>query len=488
MKSYNILSKFFNRANNKAIGLKVNNQWKWISNNEIIQNINNVKYTLITRNVEPGDRIAYQGNNSPEWIYWNLACQSMGVIWVPMYEDQSKDYCQYIINDCKPRLTISDKLYYSNTINMKNNIEKSYIKNDENTTIQNVKKDDLSTIIYTSGTTGNPKGVMLTHNNLISNIETIENRFDDINYKTTSLNILPWAHIYSLTTELYYNLYRNNSIAIASDKTTFINECREISPDVLYIVPRVLDIIKQKLEKFDKPIIKLVLPKLLNYVLGNNIKYIFVGGAKLDNSTKLFFINNGIKLCEGYGTSETSPMISVNHHSSPRNIMSIGKILDGINVEIIDGEIHISGPNVMKGYWNNPEKTNEVLIEKDNKIWYKTGDSGYLEDDFLFYDGRISENYKLNSGKFVNIAELESKIKKYINTNFIIYGDGLDSNILIVEKPFNKKKIKYLNKKLDKYLHIKNVIEIDNFSKYLTPKMSIKRKLLINDLKNDLKL
>tara|TARA_B100000424_G_scaffold261165_1_gene245802 strand:+ start:1927 stop:3393 length:1467 start_codon:yes stop_codon:yes gene_type:complete len=488
MKSYNILSKFFNKANNKALALKVNNQWKWISNNEIIQNINNVKYTLISRNVVPGDRIAYQGNNSPEWIYWNLACQSMGVIWVPMYEDQSKDYCQYIINDCKPTLTISDKLCYSNTINMKNDVENSYIKNDKNIEIKNVKKDDLSTIIYTSGTTGNPKGVMLTHNNLLSNIETIENRFGDINYKTTSLNILPWAHIYSLTTELYYNLYRNNSIALASDKTTFINECREISPDVLYIVPRVLDIIKQKLEKFDKPIIKLLLPKLLNYVLGNNIKYIFVGGAKLDNSTKLFFINNGIKLCEGYGTSETSPMISVNHHTSPRNIMSIGKILDDINVEIIDGEIYVNGPNVMKGYWNNPEKTNEVLIEKDNKMWYKTGDSGYLKDDFLFYEGRISENYKLNSGKFVNVADLESKIKKYINTNFIVYGDGLDSNLLIVEKPFNRSILNIINSKIDKYLHINDVIEIDNFSKYLTPKMSIKRKLLINDLKNNLKL
>jgi len=488
MKSYNILSKFFNKANNKALALKVNNKWKWISNNEIIQNINNVKYTLISRDVVPGDRIAYQGNNSPEWIYWNLACQSMGVIWVPMYEDQSKDYCQYIINDCKPTLTISDKLCYSNTINMKNDVKNSYIKNDKNIEIKNVKKDDLSTIIYTSGTTGNPKGVMLTHNNLLSNIETIENRFGDINYQTTSLNILPWAHIYSLTTELYYNLYRNNSIALASDKTTFINECREISPDVLYIVPRVLDIIKQKLEKFDKPIIKLLLPKLLNYVLGNNIKYIFVGGAKLDNSTKLFFINNGIKLCEGYGTSETSPMISVNHHTSPRNIMSIGKILDDINVEIIDGEIYVNGPNVMKGYWNNPEKTNEVLIEKDNKMWYKTGDSGYLKDDFLFYDGRISENYKLNSGKFVNVADLESKIKKYINTNFIVYGDGLDSNILIVEKPFNRSILNIINSKIDKYLHINDVIEIDNFSKYLTPKMSIKRKLLINDLKNNLKL
>ena len=488
MKSYNILSKFFNQSNNKAIGLKINNNWKWISNNEIIKNINNVKYTLISREILPGDRVAYQGNNSPEWIYWNLACQSVGAVWVPMYADQTKDYCQYIINDCTPKLTISDNLYYSNTINIKNNIINNYIKNDKNIDIKNVEKDDLSTIIYTSGTTGNPKGVMLTHENLISNIDTIDKRFSDINYKTTSLNILPWAHIYSLTTELYYNLYKNNSIALATDKTTFVNECREISPDVLYIVPRVLDLIKQKLEKFNKPIIRLILPKLLNYILGNNIKYIFVGGAKLDNSTKSFFINNGIKLCEGYGTTETSPMVSVNHHSSPRNIASIGKILDDIIVEIVNEEIQVSGPNVMKGYWNNEEKTNEVIINRNGKNWYKTGDSGILKDGFLYYNGRISENYKLNNGKFVNVAEVESKIKKYIKTNFIIYGDGLDSNILIVETPFNRSVLNIINSKIDKYLHINDIIEIDDFSKYLTPKMSIKRKLLINDLKNDLKL
>ena len=488
MKSYNILSKFFNQSNNKAIGLKINNNWKWISNNEIIKNINNVKYTLISREILPGDRVAYQGNNSPEWIYWNLACQSVGAVWVPMYADQTKDYCQYIINDCTPKLTISDNLYYSNTINIKNDVINNYIKNDKNIDIKNVEKDDLSTIIYTSGTTGNPKGVMLTHENLISNIDTIDKRFSDINYKTTSLNILPWAHIYSLTTELYYNLYKNNSIALATDKTTFVNECREISPDVLYIVPRVLDLIKQKLEKFNKPIIRLILPKLLNYILGNNIKYIFVGGAKLDNSTKSFFINNGIKLCEGYGTTETSPMVSVNHHSSPRNIASIGKILDDIIVEIVNEEIQVSGPNVMKGYWNNEEKTNEVIINRNGKNWYKTGDSGILKDGFLYYNGRISENYKLNNGKFVNVAEVESKIKKYIKTNFIIYGDGLDSNILIVETPFNRSVLNIINSKIDKYLHINDIIEIDDFSKYLTPKMSIKRKLLINDLKNDLKL
>ena len=488
MKSYNIVSKFFNQSNKRAIGLKINNQWKWISNNEIIQNVNNVKYKLISREILPGDRVAYQGNNSPEWIYWNLACQSMGAVWVPMYADQTKDYCQYIINDCTPKLTISDNLCYSNTINMKNDIVNDYIKNDKNIDIKNVEKDDLSTIIYTSGTTGNPKGVMLTHENLISNIKAIENRFDDINYKTTSLNILPWAHIYSLTTELYYNLYRNNSIALASDKTTFINECREISPDVLYIVPRILDLIKQKLEKFDIPLVRNLLPQILKTLLGYNVKYIFIGGAKLECSTKFFFINNGIKICEGYGTTETSPMVSVNHHTDPRNILSIGKILDDIIVEIIDNEIQVSGPNVMKGYWNNKEKTNDVIVNRNGKRWYKTGDSGTVKDGFLYYNGRISENYKLSNGKFVNVGELESKLKKYIKTNFIVYGDGMDSNILIVEKPFNKSILNIINSKIDKYLYIVDAIEIENFSKYLTPKMSIKRKLLINDIKNNLKL
>lgn len=490
MKTHNILANFFKQANKKAIGIKENNSWKWISTNEIIKNVNSAKTLLANRNVSKGDRIAYQGKNSPEWIYWNLASQSLGAIWVPMYADQTKDYCQYIIDDCTPKITISDRLFYSNTLNIKSDLHNnnSYVNDKEVRLLNNTNKDDISTLIYTSGTTGNPKGVMLTHENLTSNIQTIDQRFSDINYQSRSLNILPWAHIYSLTTELYYNLYKNNSIALASDKTTFIDECREINPDVLYIVPRVLDLIKQKLEKFNKPIIRLILPRLINYVLGNNIKYIFVGGAKLDNSTKSFFLNNGIKLCEGYGTTETSPMVSVNHHISPRNTMSIGKVLDDIIVEIVNNEIQVSGPNVMKGYWKNKEKTNEVLVNRDGKIWYKTGDAGNLKDNFLFYDGRISENYKLNNGKFVNVAEVESKIKKYIKTNFIIYGDGLDANILIVEKPFNKAKLNIINSKLDKYLQIYDVIEIDDFTKYLTPKMSIRRKTLIKDLKNNLKL
>ena len=485
MKSHNLVANFFNSTNKKAIGIKKNNIWYWNSNKDIIKYTNNAIEILGQLNINKGDRIAYQGKNSIEWLSWNLASQSLGAIWVPMYADQTKEYCQYIINNCEPKITITDN-NYKNTINIRNNIQKSSNSSININMLNNTKKDDISTLIYTSGTTGNPKGVMLTHNNIISNINAIEKRFQDINYQTTSLNILPWAHIYSLTTELYYNLYKNNSIALATDKTTFVNEIREIRPDVLYIVPKVLELIKQKMNKFNKPFIRNAIPYVLRYVLGNNIKYIFIGGSKLDDSTKQFYINNGIIICEGYGTTETSPMVSVNHHSDPRNILSIGKIMDDIEVEIVNGEIQVSGPNVMKGYWNDKDKTNEVLVERNNKIYYKTGDAGILIDNFLYYDGRISENYKLSNGKFVNVANVENIIKKYINNNFIIYGDNLDANILIVEKPFNVKKLKYINKKLDKYLHIKNIIEIEDFSKYLTPKMSIKRKILINDIQNRL--
>lgn len=484
MRNYNIFANILNKYNPKSIIVKNNNKWNKYSSTDILQYTNYAIENLSHLGIGKGDRVAYQGKNSIEWITWNLASQSLGAIWVPMYADQTKDYCQFIIDDCKPKVFIKsdDTHFYKNTINIMHAIQKNY--NKKKVIVKNMEKDDLSTLIYTSGTTGNPKGVMLSHYNILSNIIAIENRFNDINYQTTSLNILPWAHIYSLTTELYYNLYKNNTVALSSDKTNFINECKEVSPDVLYVVPKLLELIKHKLEKFDKPVIRIALPYIIKYLLGNNVKYIFIGGSKLDSDTKNFYCQNNIKLCEGYGTSETSPMVSVNHHSSPRNILSVGSILENIHVEIINGEICVSGPNVMKGYWEDPEKTNDVLINHNDKVFYKTGDTGIVKNNFLYYNGRISENYKLSNGKFINVSEVENIIKKHISNNFIVYGDGMDANILIVEKPFNRSTLNIINPSLQKYQYIKDIIEIDDFTKYLTPKMSIKRKKLIQDVIN----
>ena len=141
----------------------------------------------------------------------------------------------------------------------------------------------------------------------------------------------------------------------------------------------------------------------------------------------------------------------------------------------------------MKGYWNNEEATNNVLIERNNKVWYKTGDSGYLDDTkMLFYNGRISENYKMSNGKFVNVSDVESKIKKYFNNSFIVYGENKPYNIMITDTCVDNNTLKKIIENMDSFLKIKNVLQLDSdtFANYLTPKMSIKRKLLIKDFED----
>ena len=479
----NLASKFsqtLNKSNFEIIASKRNNIWKNTNREQLNNMINNCVFSLKDKNVTKGDRVVYKGRNSLEWLAWNLATHSVGGVWVPMYSDQNIDHCKYIISDCQPKLFISEEELNLDNVNIIDNTIENLNYNCKEFDIIN---NDLSTLIYTSGTTGNPKGVMLSHENIISNLEGIRKRFDNIECNKTSLNILPWAHIYSMTCELYYNLFYDNKTAICSSKENFINECKEIKPEVLYIVPKVLETVKNKVSALDKPIIRIILPIVLKRIFGNNLENIFMGGAKLDNNTKLFYENNGIKICEGYGCSETSPIISVNHLENPRDIYSVGKILDNVIVDIINDEICVAGPSIMQGYWNDIEKTNDVIINKNNNRFYRTGDSGYTKDGYLYFNGRMSENYKMSNGKFVNVSNLESKIKKHINTNFIVYGENMDHNILIVEKPFDRKNIKLINEEIESYLKIKGVIEIDSdeMQKYLTPKLSIKRKLLINN-------
>ena len=486
----NITSRFkellYSYPNRDILGFKKNNQWKWITRDRLKNNILYCVDVLRDHHITKYDRVVYKGKNSVEWISWNIACNSLGATWIPLYSNQNKTYVDYVVNDSTPKVFInSDNDYTNNTKRnisiLKNNIEQF----NYNTDIPVCNSQHIAKIIYSSGTTGNPKGVMITHENILSNISSIEKRFSDLQYRKqyTSLNILPWAHIYGLTTELYYNLLNNNKIAISEGPEQFVNELKEIQPDLLYLVPRILQLIKKKLEPFDLPVIRYLLPLIIKRIFGKNLLTIFVGGSQLDETTKKFYIKNGISLCEGYGCTETSPMVSVNHIEHPRNINSIGKIMDNVIVKIIDDEICVSGPNVMTGYWNNPEATKNALIKLDNKIFYKTGDKGEIDcDGFLYYKGRINENYKLSNGKFVNVNDIENCIKKFTTYNFIVYGNNKDYNIIITEEESNLDKIDIseINKDLDTYLHIKKILKLPNgsFQEFLTPKMSIKRRAL----------
>ena len=480
--SNKIINNLVNNSTLKNIGFKENKNWNWKSNQQLLNAVINCREELKERKIDVGDRVAYKGKNSVNWIAWNLATNSLGAAWVPMYSDQSKKYSDFIIKDCSPKVLILDgKEKHDNTEVMSNEINYG----------ETLGKDidfanptnGLSTLIYTSGTTGNPKGVMLTNENILSNIESVRRMFCDLE-KTRSLNILPWAHIYSQTCELYYNLLYNNSLAICSDKSEFLNELKEVKPEALYLVPRVLELIKEKTQIIDKPVIRSVLPLILSRVFGGNLKFIFSGGAKLNADTKRYYENNGIKICEGYGCTETSPMVSVNHFESPRNVESAGKILDNVRVEIVHGEIQVNGPNIMSGYWNNEKKTDEVLINRNYRKWYKTGDSGRIKDGFLFIDSRIANNYKLSNGKFVNVEELENDIKKYISGPFIVFGENMLYNNIISTTDVD---LKVINNNIDGYLKINNnyKITIEEFESFYTPKLSVKRKQLVNYILNN---
>ena len=404
-----------------------------------------------------------------------------------MYTNQPYQYTEHVIKDCKPSLVISDDNNIFKIHNELRQISNQITHNIANQDPINLLTNDknIANIIYTSGTTGNPKGVVLTNDNIISNIEAVRQRFSTIN-NITSLNILPWAHIYSQTCELYYNLIYDNQMAISTGKDNFMTECREIKPEILYVVPKLLEMVKHKIEILDKPVIQLVLPHILKQIFGGNIQYVFTGGAKLKDNVKRFYIENGIVLCEGYGCSETAPMISVNHFNDPRNINSVGKILDNISVDIVDGEIQVAGPNVMLGYWDDNDTTNDALVKRNNQLWYKTGDAGEINNRFLFYNGRINDNYKLSNGKFVNVQHVESIVSNTLQSPFIVYGEHDTHNAIITTENISQSTIDHINKNLDKQLQIKSVHVIDEntMSRFYTPKMSIKRKKLIEYVSN----
>lgn len=461
------------------LATKKESQWNWFSKQQLANAVIQSREQLTHMNVAKGDRVVFKGKNSLEWIAWNMATNSLGAIWVPMYQDQNMDYCNHIINDCNPKVCISD----NTNIDVKIPILSHEVDIGNHYTMEpslDFIHHNISTLIYTSGTTGSPKGVMLSNQNILSNIHAIHKRFHDLP-QSTSLNILPWAHIYSQTCELYYSILYNHKLAISSSRESFLKECREINPSTLYLVPRVLDMVKDKINVINKPLLRHFIPFVLTYLFGNQLRVIFTGGAKLNDTTKEFYHSHGYIICEGYGATETSPMISVNHFQEPRNAETIGKVLDDVLVQIVNDEIQVSGNNVMLGYWNNEQATNKVLIHRDDKLWYKTGDRGYLDDGYLYYNGRISDNYKLSNGKFVNVQWVETIVKTHIGGNNVLFGENKEYNELITTIPVSPYQLKKLNDNLDSYLKIKKIHYITNeeLTPFLTPKMSIKRIPLI---------
>jgi len=464
-----------------AFSDKRNGVWESISTKEYIDKANAVSRGFLGLGIKPGDKIALISNNRSEWNICDIAIQQVGAIGVPVYPTISEDDYEYIFNDAKIKLCIvSDKDLFDKVSNVKekdstleriftfeevggaeNWLELHEKPSDEydseiDTRKNNIKGDDLVTLIYTSGTTGNPKGVMLTHENILSNVMGSMPRIP-CDSSDSSLSFLPVCHVYERMLLYLYQII-GVSIYFAESIESVGDNLKEVKPQVFTAVPRLLEKvydkiiakgddlsgIKRKLffwavdvgNKFEIDgnsgvyDLKLKIARKLIFIkwkeaLGGNVKVIACGSAALQPRLAKIFTAAGIPVLEGYGLTETSPVLTVNYLGKGNTrFATTGKALGNVELKIAsDGEILAKGPNVMIGYYNKPEKTKEEFTEDG---WFKTGDIGEIDSDgFLKITDRKKEMFKTSGGKYIAPQVMENKFKesRFIEQIMVI-GEG----------------------------------------------------------------
>lgn len=454
---------------------KESGQWKTYSTQQVKTIVDDLSAGLLAAGVsandmtaEGRDKVAVMCKNRPEWVMLDLAVQQIGAILTPVYPTINVNELEFILNDAEVKMIfVNDEELFLKVLSLKDRVPSlkaiytfEHVANAKHwkeltalstpewrekikAAADKIQYEDLATIIYTSGTTGTPKGVMLSHANILSNVLACIPCFPPGD-KLRSLSFLPLNHIFErMVTYLY--LFRGTSVYYAESLETIADNLKEVKPDVFTTVPRLLEKvydrimqkgnelsgIKKKLffwahglaEKYEinqnqgffynmqlAIANKLIFSKWRE-ALGNNIKCIVTGGAACQVRLIRIFTAGKITIMEGYGLTETSPVISVNRYNvEDRKFGSVGPLIADVQVKIAeDGEILCKGPNIMMGYYKRPDLTAEVITDG----WFHTGDIGTMVDDrFLKITDRKKELFKTSGGKYVAPLPIENKLKE----------------------------------------------------------------------------
>jgi len=465
-----------------AISYKENGSWKKYSTQEIVEIVNGFSLSALGLGIKKGDKVAIIAESRPEWAFTDLAMQQIGVITIPLYPNSTEEDYTFICKDAEVTyIFVGDEQILKKVNNIKNEISSlkdiytfdkiEGVKNwslllqnpptEKQQELEKIKSEiddfDLATIIYTSGTTGTPKGVMLSHNNIISNSKAVKQSFEVVNNSYKVLCFLPLCHIFART-ELYAYLYIGVSIYYSDSIENIGVNLKEVKPNFFATVPRLLEKIYDKIltkgyelrgpkrwiffwavnlaNRFQpekkmgllyslqqKIADKLIFSKWREAV-GGNIEFIVSGAAALQPRLQKIFWAAGIRVIQGYGQTESSPGVALGKHTTEGfKEGCIGELLQHIEVKIdTDGEILVKGPNVMMGYYKQPEITAETI--KDG--WLHTGDIGEMvEGKYLKITDRKKEMFKTSGGKYIAPQELENKFKEsmYIE-HVMIVGEG----------------------------------------------------------------
>lgn len=566
---FDILERYHGQYKSSCIVAgKKDGVWVEYSSEDFLSHIDNLSKALISKGVRKGDRIALMSGNRPEWNIVDYACNQLGVAVVPLYPTLSPQDLSFIINDADIKLifvsnsTLSDKVdqvikqhqleleifTFDEVAGKPNYTELIHTGSQESIELKSyrdaVQRDDLLTLIYTSGTTGKPKGVCLTHGNILSNVEACEHLVPET--VKSALSFLPLCHIFErMVVYLYFS--KGMQIHYAESLDNIVADINDVKPQVFTTVPRVLEKVYDKVVEKGKGLtgikkaiffwaldlghafqeppkngtfynLKLSIARKLIFskwqdALGGNIQLIISGGAALQERLARVFWAAGIKVLEGYGLTETSPVIAVNSHvETDVKFGTVGRVLDNLDVKIADdGEILVKGPSIMTDYYKNEEATREAI---DADGYFHTGDIGEITpDNFLKITDRKKEIFKTAGGKYVAPQVLENKfMESVVIGQIMVVGENqrFPSALIVpafeeLEKWCQHKGIPYSTKdqiikeqrvidkyqreidrlnadfgqweKVKKFVLLPKEWTIDNGE--LTPKLSLKRKVIL---------
>jgi long-chain acyl-CoA synthetase len=460
-----------------TLSYKLNGEWRRISSAEVIDRSERIALGLKSIGINKGDRVAILAANSPNWTLADAGCQFGGVIDVPIYTTLACDSVEYILRDSAAKTIflqdketydrIADALLANPTVetviffddsgnDVSNGISLAELERRGNELrteqpdliaklIDATGASDVATLIYTSGTTGEPKGVMLTHANIISNVVDAAEKYS-FEGRDVSLSVLPLSHIFERTGMYVYLMY-GMAVHFAESIEKVPDNLKEVRPTIFIGVPRIFEKVYEKARIaaarsnplreriFDwaievakeyastiergEPVSmalsakhnladKIVYQKFRDF-FGGNLRFCITGGAALADEIYLIFTGAGIRIMQGYGLTETSPVISSNNPQNVR-VGTVGKPIRNVEVRIAaDGEIEARGPGVMLGYYHKDEATKEVFTEDG---WFRTGDIGELDEDgYLKITDRKKELFKTSGGKYIAPSPIEQRIK-----------------------------------------------------------------------------
>ncbi|MDC3088752.1 long-chain fatty acid--CoA ligase [Alphaproteobacteria bacterium] len=463
--------------NKTLFGFKKDGQWSHISWNEASNLVQDLSIGLHEIGVRKNDKISIIAENSYKWCVVDLAIISLGAITVPGYTTSNEDEIFYLLSHSEASVvflnskllsTIEnilpklDKIKHivcidevkstklNKTINSFDNLigkgskslNKSSFKED---TLHKVKEDDVVSIIYTSGTSSKPKGVMLTHKSIISNILGANELVKELEVKDHKfLSIIPLSHAYEHTAGFFLPILIGAEIFFNENRDQIVNDLLSVKPSLMTAVPRLYEVLHKKInnqlsnqskitqklfsktielgtKKFEKHEL-LFIEKLQDFALdklvrkkiqkkfGGNLKAFISGGAALNEQVGLFFQSLGINILQGYGQTECSPLISCNPIHNIK-INSVGPVIKGIDIKLSkQNEILVKGNSLMKGYWKDKKNTNNTIIDG----WLHTGDLGSIDEDgYLYISGRINEMIVNSGGENIAPVPIENLLMSY---------------------------------------------------------------------------